>query len=144
MDAGDLISLLVFVGIFVFSLLKNKLKIAENRENRAVQNQAQTPAEVRNKQLKDEWNKQWENVLPKKKENVKKSSSPFLTTEMNTFGKQEGTHTQKKQVADAPNSGMGRNTAKSSSNSLDDFSFKTAEDARRAFIASEIWNRKYS
>jgi hypothetical protein len=127
MDSKVLIYILVFVGVFVFNLLKDKWKADANREKSKAQNRPvggvgeSMPAPSQS--------------MPKKR----KSSDPFLTAEMNTYDvekpqKQSG----KKSRVNMPN--LAENA---SAEGASEFSFKTAEDARRAFIASEIWNRKY-
>ena len=131
-DPKILIYILVFVGVFIFSFLKDKWQADANREksvakNRPVGGVAESmPAPAQSK--------------PKKH-----STDPFLTAEMRTYDveipkKQQSNQTSKKSRANKSNPAM----ANVQEPKRNEFSFNSVEDARRAFIASEIWNRKYS
>lgn len=149
MDFGEIIYVVLFVGIFVFSLLKDRLKNKENKEKRAAQAQAHTTAEEKNQQMREEWQKQWDQVLKEKlkveeKKSVqKKSSDPFLTTEMNTYGSNNAKKAQSQRVKTPKQENVRASVRKPVEKPENEFSFRSVEDARRAFIASEIWNRKY-
>ena len=130
MDSKVLIYILIFVGVFIFNLLKDKWQadakreksVAKNRPVGGVAESALAPAQSKPK---------------------KRSSDPFLTAEMRTYDverpkKQQNNHT-KKSRANKPNPVM-ENAQEPKNN---EFAFNSVEDARRAFIASEIWNRKY-
>ena len=149
MDFGGIIYVVLFVGIFVFSLLKDRLKNKENREKRAAQAQAQTTAEEKNEQMREAWEKQWDRVLKdkvkveEKKSVQKKSSDPFLTTEMNTYGSNSAKKGQSQRIKVPKQEPVRASVRKPAEKAENEFSFRSVEDARRAFIASEIWNRKY-
>ena len=131
MDSSALIYILIFVGLFVYSLLKNKMKSDEKREeSRAKSQTISTGVEPM--------------TFPSRKSApTRKPSDPFLTTEMDTYDSVKDNrklkkHTKKNAPVEKPIDSSENNYGTDNG-----FSMKTVEDARRAFIASEIWNRKY-
>ncbi len=134
MDSLDFIYILLVIGVFVYSIMKSKIKAAENREeSRAKSQTISSGVEPMTTPFKE-----------RVASNKKKSSSPFLTTEMETFDSVRNVRNQKVQPRNNVRTDKPSSMAGVDMGSADGFSFKTTEDARRAFIASEIWNRKYS
>ncbi|MCR5498360.1 MAG: hypothetical protein K6F48_11030 [Paludibacteraceae bacterium] len=133
MDSSDFIYILLVVGIFVYSIMKSKIKAAENREESKAKSQTiSSGVEPMTTPFK-------ERIASDKK----RSSSPFLTTEMETYDSAKNVRKQKTQPQKNVRKDASSSMAGADMDCSDGFSFKTAEDAKRAFIASEIWNRKY-
>jgi hypothetical protein len=123
MDSGNLIYVLVVLAVIVFNIIKSKAKQQE---------------EVRdytdNFPEKEEWRDERTVIV---KEEVK---NPYTSTFNEHHEIQKKKDIKKTPVAQ-------QNDKKTSSyHAIEedkDISFKDVEDARRAFIYSEIWNRKY-
>ena len=122
-----LIYVLIIVAVFVYNLLKDKWKADANREKSKAQNRPVGGiAESMQASVQ--------------KKPQRRPSDPFLTAEMNTYDVEKPNKHQ--------NQRAGQKSRANVPNPVDEkrkpeISFKSVEDARRAFIASEIWNRKY-
>lgn len=151
--AKPVLYILIFIGIFIYTALKDKVAANAKRNANAPHNDLH-PSQSTERTSMDELSKRIREFERSLKEenaslnssksvsqpaNKKNSSSPFLSTEEETFNRTDSKKKQTKNkkpqsVAAIEDSEIGKQV---------DVAFGTPEDAKRAFVYSEIWNRKY-
>lgn len=151
--AKPVLYILIFVGIFIYTALKDKVAANAKRKASTPHHDAHSShsAETTSmdelskrirefeRSLKEENASLNSNKSVSQPANKKKTSSPFLSTEEGTFNhtnskKQAKNKVKQSVVTPIEDSEIGKQV---------DVAFGTPEDAKRAFVYSEIWNRKY-
>lgn len=160
MGVKAVLYLLIVIGFFFYSLIKDKRSKTTGNEPEdpnpdprggvpGIRPSVQNQMDSYRRRLEENVSPYEEKFSSGKKQSPKtqkKSSSPFLSGELENYASTYESFSGKNKKKKNKDKNMRTEDAPISASEIgseNEISFDTPEDAKRAFIYSEIWNRKY-